>query len=247
MMDNTKQDFKQITAVILAGGLGMRLRSVIKDQPKVLASVHGRPFIFYLLDQLAGIGLKNVIICTGYLGDKIQDLLGNSYNVMRLSYSQEVSPLGTAGALRKAVNFFKSNLALVMNGDSYCDADLQAFLDWHQSHTSSATLLLTYLNDASRYGMVEVNEPGSVVNFIEKNNKNSSGWINAGIYLLKRDMIFDISDNMNAVSLERDIFPNWIGKGLYGHKTQCRFLDIGVPAAYAVAEDFFGKKGDLRL
>jgi len=239
MINNIKQDFRQITAVILAGGLGMRLRSVIKDQPKVLASVHGRPFIFYLLDQLAGIGLKDVILCTGYLGDQIQDLLGDSYVGMRLSYSQESSPLGTGGALRKAVPFLKSSLALIMNGDSYCDVDLQAFLDWHQSQVSSATLLLTYLNDASRYGLVEMDKDGHILSFIEKNNKNGQGWINAGIYLLRRDMIFDIPDNMDAVSLERDVFPNWIDKGLAGYKTQCRFLDIGVPAAYAAAEDFF--------
>lgn len=239
MINNTKQDFKQITAVILAGGLGMRLRPVIKDQPKVLASVHGRPFIFYLLDQLDRIGFKDVVLCTGYLGGKIQDLLGDSYGKMRLSYSQELSPLGTAGALRKTIPSLKSSLALVMNGDSYCDVDLQAFLDWHQSQASSATLVLAYLNDASRYGLVEASESGSILSFIEKNNKNGPGWISAGIYLLRRDMIFDIPNNMDAISLELDVFPNWIGKGLRGYKAQCRFLDIGVPVAYAEAEDFF--------
>ncbi|HAZ10393.1 MAG TPA: galactokinase [Candidatus Omnitrophica bacterium] len=235
-----------MTVIILAGGLGMRLRPAIKDQPKVLASVHGRPFIFYLLDQLARIGLKDVVLCTGYLGGQIQDLLGNSYGGMCLSYSQELSPLGTAGALRRAASLIRSSLTLVMNGDSYCDVDLQAFLDWHQSRIASTTLLLTYLNDASRYGLVEVNKSGSILSFIEKNNKNGPGWINAGIYLLRRDMILDIPDNMDAVSLERDVFPNWVGKGLRGYKTQCRFLDIGIPAAYAVAEDFFSLRGGIQ-
>jgi len=246
MTSNARQDFRQITAVILAGGLGMRLRPVIKDQPKILASIHGRPFVFYLLDQLAGIGLKDVILCTGYLGSQIQDLLGDSYGGMQLSYSQELSPLGTAGGLRKAAPLIKSSSALVMNGDSYCDADLQAFLDWHQSQASSATLVLTYLNDASRYGLVEVDRSGAIVSFTEKNNKNSPGLINAGIYLLSRDKILNIPDNAGAVSLERDVFPDWIGKGLRGYKTRCRFLDIGVPAAYTAAEDFFSEKGDLK-
>lgn len=246
MINNTKQDSRQITAVILAGGLGMRLRPMIKGQPKVLASVHGRPFISYLLDQLAGIDIKDVVLCTGYLGGQIQDLLGDSYKGMRLSYSQELSPLGTGGALRKTISFLESGLALVMNGDSYCDVDLQVFLDWHQSQASSATLLLTYLNDASRYGLVEVNESGSILSFNEKSNNTGPGWINAGIYLLRRDMIFNILDNKDAVSLERDVFPNWIGKGLCGYKTQCRFLDIGVPAAYAAAEDFFSLKGGIQ-
>jgi len=244
MINNARRDFRQITAVILAGGLGMRLRPAIKDQPKVLASVHGRPFIFYLLDQLTRVGLKDVVLCTGYLGGQIQELLGDSYGEMCLSYSQEASPLGTAGALRKTSPFLKSSLALVMNGDSYCDVDLQAFLAWHQSQASSATLLLTYLNDPSRYGLVKVNESGSILSFIEKNNKNGPGWINAGIYLLSRDMIFDIPDSMDGISLERDVFPNWIGKGLRGYKAQCRFLDIGVPAAYAAAEDFFSSIED---
>jgi len=243
--NSTKQDFRQITAVILAGGLGMRLRPVIKDQPKVLASVHGKPFIFYLLNQLAEIGIKDVMLCTGYLGGQIQDLLGDSYGGMQLSYSQESSPLGTGGALRKTIFSLKSSLALVMNGDSYCDADLQAFLDWHQSQASSATLLLTYLNDASRYGLVEVDKDGHIISFIEKSNKNSPGWINAGIYLLRRDMILDIPDNADAVSLERDVLPGWIGKGLAGYRTQCRFLDIGIPAAYAVAGDFFSLRGGV--
>lgn len=246
MINNTKQDFRQITAIILAGGMGMRLRSVIKDQPKVLASVHGRPFIFYLLDQLAKVCIKDVMLCTGYLGSQIQDLLGDSYGETQLSYSQELSPLGTAGALRKTATFLKSSLALVMNGDSYCDVDLQAFLDWHQSQVSSATLLLTYLNDASRYGLVEVDKKGHILSFIEKNNKNGPGWINAGIYLLKRDIILDIPSNTDAVSLERDVFPDWIDKGLRGYKTQCRFLDIGIPTAYAAAEDFFSLRGGMQ-
>ena len=246
MINNTKQGFRQITAVILAGGLGMRLRSIIKDQPKVLASVHGKPFICYLLDQLAGIGLKDIVLCTGYLGSQIQDLLGDSYSGMRLSYSHESSPLGTGGGLRKAAHLIKSSSALVMNGDSYCDADLQAFLDWHYSQASSTTLVLTYLNDASRYGLVEMDESGAIVSFTEKNNKNSPGLINAGIYLLSLDKILDIPDNAGAVSLERDVFPGWIDKGLRGYKTRCRFLDIGIPAAYAAAEDFFSEKGDLK-
>ena len=92
-----------------------------------------------------------------------------------------------------------------------------------------------------------MNESGAILSFTEKNNKFGPGLINAGIYLLSRDKILDIPENTGAVSLERDVFPDWIGKGLRGYKTQCRFLDIGIPAAYAAAEDFFSEKGDLRL
>ena len=109
-----------VTAAILAGGLGTRLRSVVKDRPKVLAEIRGVPFLTYLLDQLAAAGVRDVVLCTGYMGEQVRSAFGDSYGGMCLSYSQESSPLGTAGALRLALPLFKSSSVLVMNGDSFC-------------------------------------------------------------------------------------------------------------------------------
>src|SRR3989338_6029269 len=108
-----------VTVAILAGGLGTRLRSVIADRPKVLAEVRGRPFLTYIFDQLIAASIKYAVLCTGYLGEKVCDRFGDSYGSLRLAYSQEPSPRGTAGALRLALPLFKSDSVLVMNGDSY--------------------------------------------------------------------------------------------------------------------------------
>ena len=228
----------QVTALILAGGLGMRLRSVIADRPKVLATIHGRPFLTYLLDQLAEAGINTTVLCTGYMGELVQTTIGHSYRGMSVRYSQEASPLGTGGALRCAMPYLASDPVFVMNGDSYCKADLRKFAAWHAGHQAEATLLLTEVLDTSRYGRVEVDELGHIQSFHEKGDQQGPDWINAGVYLLSRRILLSIPEGQ-AVSLERDIFPVWIGHGLYGYQTESEFLDIGTPESYAEAERFF--------
>ena len=119
-------DISNIEAAILAGGLGTRLRSVVPDRPKVLAEIGGRPFIEILLDQVAAAGIRTAVLCTGYLGDQIEARLGTRRGPLALRYSREVEPLGTGGALRLALPMLASDTVLVLNGDSYCDADLRA-------------------------------------------------------------------------------------------------------------------------
>jgi len=232
------QDLAGATAAILVGGLGTRLRPVVAEVPKVLAEVRGRPFLAYLLDQLAAAGVRYVVLCTGYLREQVQATFGDSYSSLRLAYSREPSPLGTAGALRLALPLFKSDPVLVMNGDSFCKADLRDFWAWHQARGANATVLLTKVSDTSRYGRVHVNTDGLVLSFDEKNNKGGSGWINAGIYLLSYRLLLTIPRN-GAVSLEREVFPAWICRELYSYRSEGRFLDIGTPEAYALAEQFF--------
>jgi len=229
------------TAVILAGGLGARLRSVVTDRPKVLAPVQGKPFIAYILDQLAKAGIKDVILCTGYLGEQVKATLGSTYGSLRLVYSQEKELLGTGGAVRLALPLIKTDPLLVMNGDSYCEADLQAFYRQHQTTQADASLLLAPLPDTRRYGRVEVEENGCILRFMEKGQSTSAGWINAGIYLLSRLFLQAIPAGQ-AISLEKDVFPDWIGRGLFGFPSSGsggRFLDIGIPEDYAIAEEFF--------
>ncbi|MBI3611415.1 MAG: nucleotidyltransferase family protein [Nitrospirae bacterium] len=229
-----------LTATILVGGLGTRLRPVIADRQKVLAAIHGRPFLAYLLDQLADAAIRSVVLCTGYRGEDVKAMFGDSYGPMKLLYSEERSPLGTGGALRHALPLLPSDPVLVLNGDSFCDLDLNAFWNWHRAHAARATLALVQVSDTRRYGRVHSAPDGKVMRFEEKGSEGGSGWINAGIYLLAHSVLQTIPTD-GAVSLEQAIFPRWIGRGLYGYPSRGRFLDIGTPESYATAEQFFAK------
>jgi len=228
----------QLTAVILAGGLGTRFRSVTQDRPKVLAEIRGRPFTTYLLDQLIDAGLVHVVLCTGYLGEQVWEMIGETYGPLGLEYSHESTPRGTGGALRLALPLIKSEIAVVMNGDSFCEIDLKAVLSWHLEKKAETTLLLSEVDDTTRYGLVDVDSGGRVTGFSEKGENTGPGWINAGIYVFQRHILLDIPEG-RAVSLEREIFPGLIGKGLHGYCHRGRFLDIGTPESYALAGDFF--------
>lgn len=231
-------DLQHCTAAILVGGLGTRLRSVVNDRPKVLAQVQERPFLAYLLQQLARSGIKNTVLCTGYMGEQVKIAFGDACGSMRLLYSQETSQLDTAGALRLALPLIQSSSVLVMNGDSFCDANLGEFWAWRAGKGAEVALLLTQVSDTRRYGRVQVDADGRVLKFEEKGATEGSGWINAGIYLLDRSLLLTIPEGI-PVSLEREMFPAWMERGLYGYGNQGRFLDIGTPESYAVAKNFF--------
>jgi len=239
----TARDWSGITATILTGGLGMRLRSVIVDRPKVLAEVRGKPFLAYLFDQLIDAHIRDVVLCTGYLGEHIQNLFGDSYKSLRLAYSQESAPRGTAGALRLALPLYTSDPVLVMNGDSFCQVNLHKFYTWYWERQADAAVLLTHVADVRRYGSVNCDTYGRILSFEEKGGKASPGWINAGIYLLSRHLLSEIPEE-GVVSLEREIFPLWVGRGLYAYCYHGNFLDIGTPESYGIAEQFFDSKGN---
>ncbi|MCC3571004.1 MAG: nucleotidyltransferase family protein [Microcoleus sp. PH2017_40_RAT_O_B] len=231
-------DLGQCTAVILAGGLGTRLRSVVADRPKVMAEVRGQPFLTYLLEHLAQAGFKHTVLCTGYLGEQVKATFGDTYSSLHLQYSQEFSPLGTAGALRLALPLFQSEQVVAINGDSFCNANLRDFWTWYRDRKDAkGALLLTEVPDTKRYGRVQVDPSGQVLKFEEKGGTEGAGWINAGIYLLERRLLSTIPKSC-AVSLETEMFPAWIGQGLYGYCSQGRFLDIGTPESYAIADNF---------
>lgn len=232
-----------LTAVILAGGLGTRLRSAVADRPKVLAEVNGRPFLAYILDQLVDAGIPEVVLCTGYLGEQIEGAFGKIYRGCRITYSREQRQLGTGGALRLALEFLDSDPVLVLNGDSFCDTDLNLFLKIHRESGTTASILLAQVPDVSRYGSVECDMRGHITRFEEKGGMQGSGMINAGVYLLDRDVIEGICVNAE-VSLERDLFPLLVGKGLVGIKLVRRFIDIGVPSDYLAASTFFELRTD---
>ena len=226
-----------VKVAVLAGGLGTRLRCVLADCPKVLAPVAGKPFLAYLLEHLAGQGLRDVVLCVGYRSAQVEAVFGRSYAGLRVAYSCEQAPLGTAGAVRLALPMLNSDPVLVMNGDSFCQPDLPSFFRWHEARKAAATLLLTRMPDTRRYGRVRVDDDGLIQAFEEKGEHNGPGWINAGVYLFSRQLLAEIPQR-TAASLERETFPGWLGCGLYGCPSETPLLDIGTPASYAAAEEF---------
>jgi NDP-sugar pyrophosphorylase family protein len=228
-----------VSAAILAGGLGTRLRSAVADRPKVLAPVHGRPYLTYLLDQLADAAIKEVILLTGFRAAQVRSTLGETYAGMHLVYSEEPFPLGTGGAIRWALGKLSTPTILLLNGDSYCDVDLAAFRDFHDRRAADASLVLAKVAGASRFGRVGIHASGQVNRFAEKTAVPGPDWINAGIYLLQRSLVEEIPLGQPR-SLERDLMPTWVERRCcYGFRCAGRFLDIGTPEAYASAEQFF--------
>ena len=231
--------FHDVSAAVLAGGLGTRLRAVVPDCPKVLAPVAGRPFLTHLLDRLVRSGVREVVLLTGHAAEQVRAALGDEYAGMRLAYSVEPAPLGTAGAVRHALPHFRTETVLLLNGDSYCDVDLRAFRRFHAKKEVGASLVLTPVRDASRFGQVEAADDGRVIRFAEKGPSAAAGWINAGMYLLPRTLLESL-DPMQPASLERGLFPAWAAAGrIRGFRAVGRFIDIGTPQSYAEAEAFF--------
>ncbi len=233
--------FKDCTAIILAGGLGTRLKAVVADRPKVMAPVNGRPFLTILLEQLFLARCQKVVLCTGYRGGFIRKKLGRRYKNIALFYSREKKPLGTAGALRRALPFIKTGSVLIMNGDSYCGASLDDFYLNFKQRGAKPHMLLTRISDARRYGKAVLDRDGRILRFLEKDPRQSSGWINAGLYLMTRESLKAIPAR-RMVSLEKEVFPQWVQSGFYGHRVRAPFLDIGTVQSYNGAGRFFAKK-----
>jgi histidinol-phosphate phosphatase family protein len=239
-------ELSSVTAAVLAGGVGTRLRSKVWDRPKVLAEVAERPFLAYLLDQLAAAGCRSVVLCTGYLGEQVECAFGNDYGPLHLVYSREQTPLGTGGALRLALPHIKSDPVLVMNGDSYCDIDVNAFWNWHGRRQVPASIALTRVGPSERFGRVKIDADARVTEFAEKQGGGEPGWINAGIYLLSQKLIRSIPEGASS-SLERNVFPQWVGRGLMGYMSLGRFVDIGTPDDFVAAQNFFSGGNQRRF
>ena len=212
-----------LTALILVGGFGTRLRDVVSDRPKALAEISGRPFLAWQLDHLAAGGVTDAVLCTHYMSEMIEAAFppGRLANGMTVAHSREPEPLGTGGALRLGLDAAPEGAGPVLgvNGDTFCAFDLPAFLQDHDASGACASILLTEVDDIARYGAVETDTDGWVTAFLEKGaaGRAGPGWINAGVYLLDRAMLGALP-RLAPISIERDVFPDWIGKGLRAHK-----------------------------
>jgi len=231
---------QNITAMILAGGMGIRLRSIIKTQ-KVIAAINDKPFICFLLDQLFENGFNNVIICTGYQSDQVEKIIGNANSHLHIAISKEDIPLGTAGAARKALDRTNSENLLIMNGDSFCDVNLRDFYGSYLKNYYTISIVVTKMNDVSRYGHIEIDKQNRIIQFVEKSPTKKSGWISAGIYLFKRRLLASLPLS-KKLSFEFEVLPNWLTQGIFAYQHKGRFIDIGTPASLKEAQSFFSDK-----
>jgi D-glycero-alpha-D-manno-heptose 1-phosphate guanylyltransferase len=233
MTDETRE------AMILAGGLGSRLRAAVADRPKPMAEVAGRPFITFLLDQLVRYGFQRAILCVGHMGEYVPPVLGDRYGTMGLVYSFEQIALGTGGALRNAAALVSADHVIAMNGDSFCDVDLHALDRAHHGYGAMATIAVLPQSDRRRAGAVTLDASGRVTAFESRPAGPTPGLINAGVYVLRRDVL-DLIPPELKVSLEDEIFPALAARReLFGWQVEGRFIDIGTPESYDAAQAFF--------
>lgn len=226
-------------AIILAGGLGTRLRGVIGGSlPKPLAPVAGRPFLAWLLDMLAAQGLRRVILATGHGGAMVEHALGTRWQGMSLAYSCEPAPLGTGGAIALALGLLEGDACFVLNGDTRVLLDYARFADFAVEADVRLGMALTRVDDVARYGAVRV-EGERVTGFVEK-GRAGPGYINAGVYWLQRPLLSGMPAN-TGFSFESDVMvPAVLGERVAAYTETSGFIDIGVPDDYRRAQALFG-------
>lgn len=226
-------------AIILAGGFGTRLSSVVNDLPKSMAPVNGRPFLDYQLDYLDVFGVERVILSVGHLHEKIMEHYGDRYKNIRIEYSIETEPLGTGGGLKKAMELAEGPLVIAMNGDTFYEIDFIKFLHIHRGKESKLSIILREVEDVSRFGAIERDEERRITGFFEKNVKSGKGLINGGIYIINK-RFFESQNLPEKFSLEKDFFEKiYKTEKIYGVLCRQYFIDIGIPEDYAKAQEDF--------
>jgi mannose-1-phosphate guanylyltransferase len=235
-----------VKAVVLAGGLGTRLRLVVDDRPKPMALVGGRPFLEHLLLHLQRCGIADFVLCVGYRRETIEDYFGDGASRgMRIVYSVETEPLGTGGALKQAGALLGETF-LALNGDSYLAFALPPLLRSHRERAALATLVVTEITDRSAVGTVHFDAGYRIDHFAEKAGEPGEGrgpgesgrcWANAGIYVLEPAVLAVLPAGRPA-SLEHDLFPELArqGRPIFAYPTAGQFLDIGTPERYFRAQ-----------
>lgn len=219
-------------AILLAGGLGTRLQSVVNDRPKPMALIQEKPFMEYVIHELGKHGITDIIFAVGYKGSMVEEYFkdGAGYGI-NVSYAYEEELLGTAGAIKNAGKFVSEDRFFVLNADTFYQIDYSRIMKLQQEAKLDMALVLRKVPDVSRYGEALLKD-GILTAFNEKTTESRPGTINGGIYLMKQELLSDIPDG--KVSLENEMIPKWLkeGKRLGGIVNDGYFIDIGVPADY---------------
>jgi D-glycero-alpha-D-manno-heptose 1-phosphate guanylyltransferase len=225
-----------IESIVLAGGQGKRLRAIVRDLPKPMADIAGRPFLWWLMNRLKQQGVGRVILSVGYKSEAIQDYFGTAFDGMEISYVVEKEPLGTGGAMKYALEKARVPQVIVLNGDTYADVSLQGLLGRFDSANTDLAVAVIYLNDSARYGSLVIEEKTNTITGFREKQGPAAGYINAGVYCLRRD-IFANYPASAKFSFEHDFLSKQLGvirplavKGVRA------FIDIGVPEDYALAQ-----------
>jgi mannose-1-phosphate guanylyltransferase len=226
-----------VQALILAGGEGTRLRPLTTTIPKPVVPLAGQPFISFMIEWLRRHGVDDVILACGFMADGVRGVLGDGSSLgVRLRYVEEPEPLGTGGALKYAEELLDERF-FMLNGDVLTDIDLSAELAQHVGTGARATLALYPVDDPSAYGLVRRNEDLSVKQFLEKPSPEEidTNLVNAGAYILERELLSGLAPAGTNISIERDVFPELVGHGLYGYEASGYWMDIGTPERYLQA------------
>lgn len=223
-------------AIILAGGFGTRLSHIVTDVPKPMAPVKNKPFLEYIMEYLIVQGITKVILATGFKSEVISDYFGNSYKGLRILYSKEESPLGTGGALKKAIALCESDYIFIINGDTYFDVSLKDMMMFHLGEKASITISAKKMFNYSRYGTLLCKD--SLVNAFQEKRLTEEGLINGGIYLLNKSILDNI--DKDVFSLEKDVFEAQIECiRIVAYESNGYFIDIGIPEDYYKAQEVF--------
>jgi mannose-1-phosphate guanylyltransferase len=224
-----------VQALILAGGEGTRLRPLTYTVPKPVLPLVGRPHIAYVIDWLVRHGVDDVVVSCGHLAEGMRAAIAELEPGVEIRYAEEPDPRGTAGAIRFAEDLLGDRF-LVLNGDVLCDLDLTALIEQHQRTAASATIALYPVADPFGYGLVHRRDDGEITEFLEKPEPEQidTDEINAGAYLLERSVLDHVPPD-TAVSIEREVFPELIGEGLYGIRLDGYWIDIGTPERFLEA------------
>lgn len=230
---------EKVDAIILAGGLGTRLRGVAGDLPKVLLPVNGKPFLDILLSHLDTSGMiGRAILAVGYRAEKVIEYYRDSRAFsFPIVFSVETKLLGTGGAIRKAMGHAETETIFAMNGDSYVDVNLEAMAAAHRAKKAAMTVVIKEVPDASRYGRVLLAGDGRLVAFEEKKNDPAGGYVNAGVYLFNRNLVSAVEED-RVLSWEKDLLPGFLSESVYGFISRGKFIDIGIPETYNISGDY---------
>lgn len=231
-------------AIILAGGFGTRLSTVVSDVPKPMAPINGRPFLEYLLDDLNEKGINRVILAVGYKKEIIKSHFKEKYKNIDIVYSDEDIPLGTGGAIKKALTLAKDKEIFIINGDTFFDVDLKEMYQFHKKNNSKLTLAIKEMEKFDRYGSL-ILEGDKIIKFKEKKYIDK-GYINGGIYLIKKELLN--KEEKESFSFEKDILENESLKiEKYGYKSEGYFIDIGIPKDYYKLKKIYEDKVQLTV
>jgi D-glycero-alpha-D-manno-heptose 1-phosphate guanylyltransferase len=221
-------------AIILAGGLGTRLRSEVADRPKVMAEINRQPFLNYLLNYLAVHSIKRVLLATGYLHEFIANYYGDRYKHLHIDYSIEEQPLGTGGAIKQAMSKIEGEQVLILNGDTFFDINTDTLSLHHKEHEADITIALKAMRHISRYGIVKV-KGTRIVSFEEK-QEVEEGFINAGVYVAKKTL-FQSIELPDKFSFEEDVLKKFTSElNMHAYISDAYFIDIGIPEDYQRAQ-----------